>query len=414
MDGSEDMMDTFDAQPLGMAIAAPLRRTVDTARDALAILQSKAAELIVSTRREIAGGSAAYPPEAGPYYDAFCLRDFAYMLDGCPEAIPETDLREAFELFLAAQRSDGAVPNCIRFDGTPLFQPGDGSMGANPVADGSQFLISVAWHVFNRIGDRQLIRNAMPRLIQAMEAIPRNPRTGLVTIDPVPAWDRCPYGFTDTVHKKGDVFFASLLFVQAAEQLADLLQSIGREGDADMWQAEGQLVAKRIRMYFWDKRVGLFRAASHSCREHDVWGSAFAVQLAVATSGQLMSIASYLRTHYDEITMRGQVRHLPADTYWEKCDTPRGTYQNGGYWAAPSGWLAYALDIVDPALADRVVLDLTNDFLANGIYECLDEDGIGRVPDYVASVTLPISGIKRMLARREKRESDLELALLAG
>ena len=45
----------------------------------------------------------------------------------------------------------------------------------------------------------------------------------------------------------------------------------------------------------------------------------------------------------------GYVRHIlttndfSSDTAWECTKTPFNTYQNGAYWATPTGWYAYAL-----------------------------------------------------------------------
>jgi hypothetical protein len=282
-------------------------------------------------------------------------------------------------------------------------------MGRNPAVDGPPFAVNAVWETYLQTGDKTLVRNAVPKLIKAIESMPRNPKTNLVFIDPDVDWACCGYGLTSTVRKKGDLLFGSLLYIQGAERLADLLQTLGRDGDADMWRAAAQQVAKKVRMYFWDKRVGLFRAASTCCQEHDIWGSALAVFLNVATSGQLMSIARYFQQNYDQIVLEGHIRHLPAGTYWEDTDSPPEEYQNGAFWAVPVGWFVYTLDIVDAELASRTVVDLAQSFANNGVYECINRNGYRRVPDYVASITAPLAPIRRMISRRDKRG-----ALLSG
>ena len=79
---------------------------------------------------------------------------------------------------------DGAGVDCIKYDGTPIYQPGYGSMGANPVADGAQFTVGVAWHTYPR---RPRMRNCLRSaadgpLVMSLRALPRNPNTGLVHI----------------------------------------------------------------------------------------------------------------------------------------------------------------------------------------------------------------------------------------
>jgi len=91
-------------------------------------------------------GVAAFPPQVETGYEAFWLRDYAYMLEGYIDAFTDKELLDACQMFLKAQRADGACVDCVKFDGTPIYQPGYGSMGENPVADGSQFAVAVAWY----------------------------------------------------------------------------------------------------------------------------------------------------------------------------------------------------------------------------------------------------------------------------
>lgn len=373
-----------------------------TVEQAVAWLQAKSSEMIPASRRTMNNGIAAFPPQVGSGYEAFWLRDYAYMLEGCPEAFTDKELRDACLVFVNAQQADGAYVDCVKFDGTPIYKPGYGRMGENPVADGSQFTVDVAWHTHRRLQDRQLVQQIIDRLVKAMEVVPRNPTTGLVLIDPSKDWDRCPYGFTDTVRKKGEVLFCSLLYLQAAQQLADLLGSVERTEQAQTWRHEANRVATSVRDIFWDESVGLFRAATSQCREHDLWGSAFAVYLGATTPQQSLAIATYFRVHYPEIVQRGQLRHLPGGVYWQQAG-PKDKYQNGGYWATPIGWFVYTLDLVDPRLADQTLLDLVNDFQRRGVTEWVFGEHTA-IPNYLASATLPLVGAKRMLERRQARE----------
>ena len=83
------------------------------------------------------------------------------------------------------------------------------------------------------------------------------------------------------------------------------------EDDAQIWVQQGKKVEESIHKVFWDSDTGLFRAATVRCREHDIWGSAFAVYLDVADATQAISIADYFKTHYAEIVDQGHIRHIP-------------------------------------------------------------------------------------------------------
>lgn len=374
----------------------------DTLSNAVAWLETEAHRIVRAAKRTMADGTAAFPPQVGLGYEAFWLRDYEYTLEGAIDAYSDKELTDACRLFVRNLRADGAGVDCIKFDGTPIYKPGFGSMGLNPVADGSQFTVAVAWHTWRKTRDEQLLREIIDPLVKTMNAVPRNPDTGLVHIKPNNERDRCPYGFTDTIRKQGNVLFCSLLYVQACRQISELLDAVDRDVDVEHWRIEGQRVTRSIREVFWDGQVGLFRAATVCCREHDLWGSAFAVYLGVADAEQSRAIARYFRDHYNEIVQNGQIRHLPGGVYWERADCARDTYQNGAFWATPTGWFVYTLDLADPDLADRTVIDLVRDFRDSGACEWVF--GAKRqLPNYLASAALPLAGIRAMIEQRAKR-----------
>jgi len=375
-----------------------------TLPQAVAWLKQKSTQMIRDCRRPTKSGITAFPPQVGGGYEAFWLRDYAYMLEGNVAAFSDKELKEACLFFLAGQRADGAMVDCIKFDGTPVYMPGYGAIGRNPVADGSQFAVDVAWHTYQKTRDKELVAATVDKLIKGMNAVPRNPATGLVHIKPGTEHDRCPYGFTDAIRKQGDELFCSLLFVQASRQLAGLLGATGRREEANQWRTEARNVTQRTRQVFWDAKLGLFRAATVVCSQPDIWGSAFAVHLEVADAKQARAVARYFREHYHELVKRGQVRHLPGGMEWEATiGVKPGTYQNGAYWATPVGWFVETLDRVDRKLAEQTVIDLVGDFIRTGDEnECVN-DGYANVAHYVASATLPLDGIRAMLARRKQR-----------
>jgi hypothetical protein len=380
------------------AAAAPRTITpVKTLDEAAQWLHAKSKKMIRASCRKMPNGVNAFPPQAGGGYEAFWLRDYAYQLEGCADAFSDKELLESCRVFIQALRKDGAGVDCVKFSGESIYQPGYGSMGANPVADGSQFTVDVAWHTWQKTKDRRLLGEVIDKLAKTMHAVPRNPKTGLVHIKPG-GWDRCPYGFTDSVRKQGDELFCSLLYVQACRQLAELLKAANRPEDAKTWHSEAERLAPAIRETFWDEKIGLFRAATVLCKQPDIWGSAFAVYLDVATPEQAKTIARYFKEHYGEIVQCGQIRHLPGGVYWDAA-CGRDTYQNGGYWATATGWFVYTLDLVDPKLADQTVIDMVNDFRKRGVSEWVLGKQLA-VMNYLASATMPLAGVRKMLARR--------------
>jgi hypothetical protein len=387
---------------VAVLLAAQIKDTLArpaTLAEAVTWLESESHRLVRASKRTMKDGTAAFPPQVGIGYEAFWLRDFAYTLEGSIDSYSDEELREACKIFIRGIRADGAGVDCVKFDCLPIYKPGFGTMGANPVADGSQFTIAVAWHTYQKTKDSEFLGETIDVLIKTMNAVPRNPETRLVHIKD-DEWDRCPYGFTDTVRMQGDILFCSLLYVEASHRLSDLLNAVDRKDDAAGWKREADAVAKSIREVFWDSQTGLFRAATIRCREHHIWGSAFAVYLGVADDSQSRAIARYFRDNYPQIVQKGQIRHLPGGVYWEMCVAAHDTYQNGAFWATPTGWFVYTLDIVDPKLANQTVIDLVTDFRENGACEWVFGEK-HRLPNYLASTSLPLAGIRAMIKHRK-------------
>ncbi len=371
--------------------------------DALSWLETKAAETARASHRTMNDGTAAFPPQVGLGYEAFWLRDYAYILEGCVDAFSDKELTDACRVFLRGQRADGQCVDCVKFDGTPIYRPGFGSMGVETVADGAPFTVDVAWYTFQKTQDKKLLVEMLPALEKALQTVERNPKNGLVHIRPQMPQYRCPYGFTDTILKQGDVLFCSLLYVQASRQLADLYQAADRDQDAARWTKEADRVTRSIRTVFWNPEWNLFRAATAKSNQPDVWGSAFAVYLGVADENQANAIAQNFQQNYDQFVHKGQIRHLPKGQYWEDA-RGRDWYQNGAYWATPTGWFVYTLDLVDSELAERTIADLIDDFEARGICEFVIGEKT-QLPGYNSSVSLPAAGVRRMLERREQEKA---------
>ncbi len=369
--------------------------------DAVSWLATEADRIIRASKRDMKDGTAAFPPQVGIGYDAFWLRDYAYTLEGSIASYSVKELTDACRLFVRSVRADGAGVDCVKFDGTPIYKPGYGSMGKEPVLDGPPFTVSVAWQTYQRTKDNALLMEMLDPLVKTMTYMPRNMTNGLAHIA-FPG-ERCPYGFTDTIRKSGDVLFCSLLMIQATRQLGDLLEASGRTNEARKWQQEDARVCANVRSVFWDKEIGLFRSATGSCNVPDIWGSAFAVRLGVADEAQAKAIAQYFRVHYAENVQDGQVRHMPGFTDWNGKKTPAngGSYQSGAFWATPVGWFVYPLDLVDSALADQTVVNMVDHFKKHGACEWINGDK-RQLPNYLASAALPLDGIRAMLERRKK------------
>jgi hypothetical protein len=115
----------------------------------------------------------------------------------------------------------------------------------------------------------------------------------------------------------------------------------------------------------------LLLSATGLGRKDDVWASAFAVWLGALPPAVGPRVARHLLGLYEAggTVVEGQVRPLPPTGefggHWEKAVCPPDEYQNGGYWATPTGWLITALRQVQPTAGDRLLAEFATHLRAN-------------------------------------------------
>ena len=370
-------------------------------------LEAKSLQLVRQSQVTMFDGTSGFEPAASGYYPAFWTRDYAYMLEGCPEAFTNTELTNSCLTFVnnigAYNGTANTAIECIKPDGTVYHKPGWDTMGTNATADNSQFTVDIAWQTYQITKNTALVNQIINKLVATMNSVPRS-ANGLVYIDPTQAWDRCPYGFTDSVKKTGNELYCSLLDVRASNELADLLTVVGRPTDAATWRAAAASKTAAIQTTFWDpsntaSNPGLFYAATVKCHQFDVWGSALAVQLGVATPDQAASIANYFNNNYSTMVLSGQVREIPTPSYWQDSVCSQGTNQNGGYWGVATGQFAAALSAANPAKAQQTLLDMVNFYKANNAVPEYTDTGnvLGGASSYVSSATLPLAQLKQYM-----------------
>ncbi|MDA1088475.1 MAG: hypothetical protein O2901_15865 [Verrucomicrobia bacterium] len=376
----------------------PPSALVTTFEQARYWLAGEAHRVIRASLRRMKDGTAAFPPQVGIGYEAFWLRDYAYCLEGSADSFSTGELTDACRLFVRNVRADGAGVDCVQFDGTAIYKPGYGAMGQEPVTDGPAFTVDVVWHTWRQTRDEALRQECFPALVRTMDYLPRNPTNGLVHI--AAPGERCPYGFTDSIPKSGDQLFDSLLAVQAYRQLGEL-------AGGQHYTTEAERIAGSVRTVLWDASIGLFRATTGNCNVPDIWGSAFAVYLDVATREQSLAIARYFRDHYGELTQAGQVRHVPGFMDWQgrQTATNGGSYQSGAFWGTPVGWFVYTLDLVDANLAEQALVDMVRFYQQHGTCEWINGEQL-RFPGYLASAALPLAGIRALQQRRASQSGS--------
>ena len=336
-------------------------------------------------------GTVIFCPDGQGHYPAMWTRDLCYMVEGAGNLFDPAEALGAIDYLLAGQREDGVIPDHRQADGYSAYKAGPPGkpLGYGPPADNGPFMAKLICAYARVTNDYSALERRVPAIAAALDAVPLGSE-GLVHIDPnrpVPG-----YGFTDSIGKTGKDFFASLLYWEACQNLARTCVDFEYHEEAREWYERCEKMYDHLNE-LWDAQYGMFRSASHDCRQLDIWGSAYAAVVRAASKSQAQRIAEALATNFDDFSLSGHVRHLPVGEYWKRtlADVPRDTYQNGGYWTIPTAWVAQTITLVDEELGRSLVLDALNEFREFGVHEWITPYE-RHVPGYVASAACLLAG----------------------
>jgi hypothetical protein len=334
-----------------------------------------------------------YTPDGKKSYAALWTRDFAYMVEYAGELLPKEDIEAALNYLISGVREDGWVPDRVEGNGTARYTGGF-TFPAKENLDNGPFLILAVDAYLKSLSleeAKKKYRVWRTILIQGIACLPVN-KEGLIVNDTLPP--HSPYGFTDAVEKTGALAMESLLLWRAVKVLAEWEKRIGN--DNSVYRQRQKSIEVAFLPLFLDESGMLF-SATGACHQLDLWATCYMVSIGFPLPSETKRrIALWLTEHYDGIVQNGQLRHLPAGEYWEKTfvSIQHDTYQNGAYWATPTGWLIDALIIENPALAKRTMTDVVSYFANVGVYECVFQEH-RQLESYVVSATNVYGALKR-------------------
>ena len=374
---------------------------------------------------------------AGDGYPAFWLEDFTFALD-CG-FITTDEVKDMLDLTFEAQQGpetwhldSGArvppfqIPDHVLFDAGAVYfagtyssgpDQGGGMWGNLPELDDNFHVAQTASWYFQQTQDIGFLTaaiNDMPvieRLERAFHVPPYDPETQLIRVSPDERGTN--WGFVDTIAMTGDLLFCSLLRMRAADRLANFFSALHENEKAAKYRGIADTIKSSIPVAF-GTGSGWLLAATGQCRQHDVWGTVFALY-EDALSGELRerALAAVLDAYNNgTATFRGNVRHVltsedfSSTSAWEATPTEHNNYQNGGYWGTPSGWYLHALAQIDRAACARFIAEYIDE-LIEGDYrrpgtrgsplEWFHPDGFRTpVPIYMTSVACPLAALIRL------------------
>jgi hypothetical protein len=328
------------------------------------------------------GGDLHVPGGTQSFYPAFWIRDAAMMI-GVP-GIARGELQNWIKVVAAVQPGpDGlhfshglfvpgfSVPDHITLNGEACWYPGaytnqgDGHYGYLPPADDAFFFIQMgsAYAAGDRAAKEERLATPYGEqplekvLANAFDSVETDASSGMVKCSAEPNRTRVDWGFCDSVRKNGLCLMPSLLRWRAAREMADLSRD-------SRYRAAERLIADHLVPTFYRELPdgeGMLLSATGQGHKDDVWASAFAVWLGVLPKKVEARVAKHLLRLYRDggTVVEGQIRQLPPTGefggLWESAAPGDQSYQNGGFWATPTGWFAMAIGKVDRRAKDQLI-----------------------------------------------------------
>ncbi|MBK6283826.1 MAG: hypothetical protein IPF54_15310 [Draconibacterium sp.] len=419
------------------------------------ILSAADTEFLMEMTKEVMDSSRIYPgqkiseefgsnntggvlirPGGRSCYPAFWIRDYAMSL-GCGFVSKEeqkhmlhlTASKQCDQTWISNNGSMipmGAIADHIRIDDSnPIFFPGTYNYNAQGEKTwgmfppyGDQFLfIHMAWNYLKTTSETNFLLEEINgiKLIDRLELafkVPPTRQDGILvyTTDDFRGVD---FGFRDVITITGDLCLPSVLKFRASQELAELFERIGRKDKADNYLKLANRLKIKIPETFSDHR-GMLLASTGNSSQPDVWSTALAVYFGILEGENMKKICRFLSDSYKNGTLayKGNIRHVITtddfndSTSWEISLATKNTYQNGAYWGTPTGWVCYAISMVDINVARQLASEYIEELKENDFrkgdefeapYECFHPNGHKQNPVYLTSVTCPYAAFKKLL-----------------
>ena len=351
-------------------------------------LMSKATEMFEGSKVTAFNGTPIYTPDGKAKYNALWTRDFGYMVEYAGDLMPQEDISAGIQYIIDNVREDGWIPDRIYGDGLAVFEAGGiGTPIGRANLDNGPFLVSMVKAYLQSLSNEAAAAQFnlwADTLAVGMTLIPRG-ENGLVYNDPEKP--HSPYGFTDTVCKTGYLLFESLLYWKASLDLTWMYHNYLPGNSLENMFSQAALMIEKNLDLLYDEQESLFYAATQDCRQLDVWGNLFALHIDFPLGEKKDAMEATLVRRYKDYVVDGQLRHLFTDDPWDRTlmKVPYGEYQNGAYWATPTGWLLELLREKDNILHNECLSDILSYFNEVGIFECVNGD-YKKLETFVVSV----------------------------
>lgn len=380
-------------------------------------------------------GGTLIRPGGRNSYPAFWIRDYAMSLDA-----GLVSQKEQLHLLLLTAKTQcdqyqttrwgtfipkGAIADHIRIDDAkPIYFPGtydfdqqgEPKWGRQPPFCDAFYFIHLVWYYAIHEKNTSILSqkvnhiSILERLEWAFNSVPKSETSELVSVQEENRG--VDFGFRDAIIITGDLCFSSILKYQAAKEMAEIFQKMGRNDSFQKYKICAKKLKEQIPATFLTAS-GLLKASTGISGQRDVWSTSLAAYYGILTSNQMKKASLSMNQAYEKgnLSWKGNIRHViktddfDSNTAWEQSLVKKDTYQNGAYWGTPLGWVAQLMARTNLSNAQKLVKEYikelrTGDFRKGETYgspwECMNEKG-QQNSVYMTSVLCPLIVFKSKL-----------------
>lgn len=356
-------------------------------------MESKLLAMYARCRVDI-DGKKLLRPCVSPYYNGIWHDDFTWPHQASDQLARSPVLGDTLAWLTGPMLAQPVVADRVEFDGVAVMSPGP---RGKPMSEAMTLHLPSAWTRLLSHAEQNGVtiprKKEWARLIAASyERVPRAPESALVHT--APGRRVVAFGFQDSICFTGEILTTSLVTKRGLERAADLFARDLPAETTAAWRQRAAAIGQDLPRLF-DAQLGGFVGATGDGRAFDMWGNGLAWPY--ATPEQKAIIAKTVKANAATLFNRGCTRQLPGTGGWPGTKAAIG-YQNGGHWAAGTGFVLPMLVDIDPDLALRVARDLVNDIDGYRGAEWIDTDGKPHGPaDFLASYAMATLGLRAVV-----------------
>lgn len=380
----------------------PLPKNKEVFRTALETLKKELVDGLERAKSPYAGGLKLHNKSVDGTYRGIWPDDFLYPLMVHPKLYSAGELVRLAQFLTDSVVDLECVPDHLQPDGLPILQPGS---LREPTAEHMPLHLPAAW--VRLLAALEFSGVVLPRkdswagvIRRSFERVPFS--GGLAYVDP-----QRPYvgaGVHDTCAITGWDLMSSLILQRGLERAVLLFKGVVGKGALERWSE--QSVAIKLNLHrLWEERLGAFLAGSRDCRQVDVWANGLAYWMVEPELRR--QIVAFFRTYRQRIFNLGFTRQILEPKGWQRqlVEVPSGSYVNGGFWPAGTGWVLPAIADQDHELAADITKELVENLVKFKYPEWASAEGQpSGARGFLTSLAMPMLGLTCIVEGRSFAE----------